>query len=169
MKSRITFLIYIFALSYSSVAGQTAKDIDMSYGRRENVYSVGEHLWMTPAYGADGQFCMMRIYGKRVSINTNFLDDNLDMDEVLKFINKLVPLETRGARTDYLGSSDLGGGVIWTRFNYDRVRLVFISTFRLDKLSKSLLDRPDEVLDFPIDKTALPDSSVEKHSNQTMT
>jgi hypothetical protein len=98
---------------------------------------------------------MMRVYPKRVSKDTNYLDDNLNMDELLKFINKLVPPESRGARTDYFGSSDLGGGVIWTRFNYDHVRFVFISTFRLDKLSKSLLDRPDEALDFPIDKTAL--------------
>lgn len=151
MKFMIALLICTFALSFSSVAGQTAKDIEASYGRRENVYSVGGQLWMTPTYGADGQLCMMRIYPKRVSIDTNYLDDKLDMDEVLKFINKLVPVETRGARKDSFGLSSLGGGIIWTSFEYDHVRFAFISTFRLDKLP----ERPDEAFDFQVDKTAL--------------
>jgi len=99
----------------------------------------------------------MRVYPKRVSADTNYLDDKVNMDEALKFINKLVPIETRGARRDGFGMSDLGGGVVWTGFRYEHIEFVFISTFRLDKLAKDLMDRPDEVLDFPIDDKALAD------------
>jgi hypothetical protein len=154
MKFRIALFVCAFAFGCGSVVSQTTKDIEASYGRPENVYSVGEHLWMTPAYGVDRQLCRMRVYPKRVSINTNYLDDKLDMDEVLKFIDKLAPVKTRGARKEFFGTSDLGGGVIWTRFNYDHVRFVFISTFRLDKLPERQPDRPDELIDFLIDEKA---------------
>ena len=154
MKHSVILLVGIFAVWWGSVAGQTSKDIEAKYGRRESVYSVGEKLWMTPAYGADGKLCMMRIYPKRVSFDTNYLDDNLDLNEALKFINVFVPIDTRGARKDSFGMSDLGGGVIWTHFGYDHVSFVFISTFKLDKLPERQLDKPDELLDFPIDEGA---------------
>jgi hypothetical protein len=89
---------------------------------------------MTPAYAADGQVCMMRLYPKLISSDSNYLDAKLEIDEVLEIINQLVPVGTRGARKGFFGISDLGGGVVWTHFNYARVAFTFISTFKLDKL-----------------------------------
>ena len=153
MKYSIKLVICIFALTCNCVYAQKAKDIEASFGQREKVYSVSTHLWMTPTYGADGRLCLMRVYPKRVSNNINYLDDKFDIDEALMFINSFAPLETRGARENGFGMSDLGGGVVWTRFNYDRIQFVFISTFRLDK--------PPEVqpsaVDFPIDETTVAD------------
>jgi hypothetical protein len=140
MKYSIALLVGIFALGLSSVAGQTAKDIEATYDRRENVYSVSEHLWMTPTYGADNQLCMMRLYPKLISPDTNYLDARLDLDEVLEFTDHLVPVDTSGARKDSFGISDLGRGVVWTHFNYDQVSFVFISTFKLDKVAERQAD-----------------------------
>jgi hypothetical protein len=155
MKYSFTLLVCVFALSSSFVSGQTAKEIEARYGQRENVYSIGEHLWMTPTYGADSRLCLMRLYPKLVSRDTNYPDAKLDLDEVLKFINQRFPVETRGVRNDSFGTSDLGGGVIWTRFNYDQVRFVFISTFRLEKLPLHESVLRGEAIDLEIDKTSL--------------
>jgi hypothetical protein len=166
MKSRTIILICIFVLSYSSVAGQTVKDIEAKYGQRENVYSVSEHLWMTPAYSADNQLCMIRLYPKLVSRDTNYLDAKLDLDEVLKFIDQVVPIDTRGSRKVGFGLSDLGGGVVWTHFSYDQVRFVFISTFRLDKFTEQKTKEANVGLDFPIDDAAMAEFRRE-HARET--
>jgi hypothetical protein len=158
MKYGIALLFCLFTLGSSSGTGQTAKDTSAKYGGRENVYSVSEHIWMTPTYGDNDQVCMMRLYPKLVSSDTNYLADKLDLDEALKFIGQLLPIETRGARKDLFGMSDLGGGVIWTSFNYDQVRFVFISTFKLDKDPKRQLNEANVGLDFPIDKAAVAES-----------
>jgi hypothetical protein len=156
MSFRIVTGIYILILSHTFAFGQTAKDLESSYGHRENVYSVSEHLWMTPRYDAGGQLCTMRVYPKLVDTDTNYLDAKFETEEALKFINRLLPVNTRGARKDGFGRSDLGGGVIWTNFRYDNIAFVFISTFHLDsRAAAELLNRPDEVLDFPIDEKAL--------------
>lgn len=164
MKNRILLVFCVVAIGFSAAAGQTARDIETKYGRSESVYSVSEHLWMTPVYSADGHLCMMRIYPKRISVSANYFDNKLDMNEVLNFINELLPLETRGARKHSFGMSDLGGGIVWTRFNYDHARLVFISTFSLNKLPDRQVDKGYELLDFPIDETAL----AEFRRNETM-
>jgi hypothetical protein len=151
MKNKISLVACVLAIAFSSVAGQTAREIRTKYGRSESVYSVSEHLWMTPAYGANGRLCMMRLYPKRISVDANYFDDKLEMNEVLGFINELFPSNTRGARKDSFGTSDVGGGIIWTRFNYDRVRFVFISSFSLVKAPEP---KDYVLLDFPIDETA---------------
>ncbi|HYX29558.1 MAG TPA: hypothetical protein VE863_13410 [Pyrinomonadaceae bacterium] len=156
MTFRIVTAIYILVLSYTFALGQTAKDLETSYGHRENVYSVSEHLWMTPSYGADGEVCMMRVYPKLVDSGTNYPDAKFETEEALKFINRLVPVSTRGARKDGFGMSMLGGGISQTSFSYDNISFVFVSTFHLDKKAAAdLLDRPDEVIDFPIDEKAV--------------
>ena len=156
MKFRIVTAISILLLSYTFAFGQTAKDLEMSYGHRENVYTVSEHLWMTPSYGADGQLCMMRVYPKLVDSGTSYPDAKFEMEEALKFINRLMPVSTRGARKDSFGVSMLGGGIAQTSFSYDFISFVFVSTFHLDsRTAADLLNRPDEVIDFPIDEKAL--------------
>ena len=97
----------------------------------------------------------MRVYPKLVDSATNYPDAKLETEEALKFINRLMPVSTRGARKDGFGMSMLGGGVAQTSFSYDFISFVFVSTFHFDsRAAADLLNRPDEVFDFPIDEKA---------------
>ena len=151
---RIALITIILALSCTCVVAQDSREIETKYGERANVYSVSERLWMTPSYDSQGQLCMMRVYPRVVSHDTNYLDPNLDVNEALKFINELFPVNTRGRRRDGFGLSDLGGGIVWTRFEYEHVHFVFISSFRL-ALPKQETAGNKVRLDFPIDEAAL--------------
>ena len=154
MKIRITLITAVVALSCIFVNGQNLQEVERTYRKQADVYLVGQRLWMTPSYSEDGQVCMMRVYPKTISKNDNYLDPNLDIDEALSFINLLFPVSTRGRRADGFGLSDLGGGVIWTRFDYDNVRLVFISTFDRTNLS-TLKDKVEQVDFGPVDEAAI--------------
>jgi len=133
----ILMVIATFALCANAAFGQSASEIESKYGKPANVYSVSERVWMTPAYDAEGQVCFMRLYPKRISTNTNYLDDTLAMGEVLKVIDELIPVGSRGARKDAFGMTNTGGGVAWTHFDYDHVTFTFVSSFRLDKIPES--------------------------------
>ncbi len=148
---RSALLTVVFSLSFISVHAQDSREIQQKYGRRENVYSVSEKLWMTPSYDKDGQVCSMRLFPKLVSETTNYLDAKLNIDEALKFINQLFPVTARGSRSSGFGMCNLGGHVIWTTFAYEHVRFVFISTFQLTKMP----ERGENIrLDFPADDEA---------------
>jgi hypothetical protein len=111
---------------------------------------------MTPSYDRDGQVCMMRVYPKVVSRNIDYPGAELDINEALKFLNGLFPVNTRGRRRDGFGLSDLGGGIIWTKFEYEHVHFVFISTFSLTKKADGTIDMGEPVdLDLPIDEAAV--------------
>lgn len=151
MRSKVIMAALVVLFHTHISFGQTAADVEMRYGKPETVYSVSEHLWMTPAYAADGQVCLMRFYPKSIAPRVNYLNDWLDMDEVLMIINELIPLKARGSRKDSFGMSSTGGGAVWTNFEYDRVTFTFSSSFRLDKSLDfpsgefSLLDRPSDL------------------------
>lgn len=48
MRNKVIFAAFVFLLHANSNFGQTSSDIEMKFGKPENVYSVSEHLWMTP-------------------------------------------------------------------------------------------------------------------------
>lgn len=158
MKIKSALVLSILVLCCAGVQGQSLYDIESKYGKRVNVYSVSEKLWMSPTYDRQGQMCLMRVFAKTVSETTNYHDPYLDIDETLRFINELVPVHTRGRREDGAGMSDLGGGIIWTRFNFERVRFVFISSFRLTKLPEKNSEPPVLLDDFPVDEAAIAES-----------
>jgi hypothetical protein len=150
MKIRISLLASILVLGCALVQAQSSYDIETRYGKRVNVYSVSENLWMSPSYDSQGQVCLMRVFPKAVSESTNYHDPYLNMDETLRFINEVFPVYTRGRREPGTGMTELGGGVAWTRFKYEHVKFVFLSSFRLTKLP----EKSDEnfLLDFPADE-----------------
>ena len=132
----ILMVIAALAICASSAFGQSVSDIESKYGKAVkagNVYSLSEHVWMAPAYDAEGQVCLMRLYPKPISPNTTYLADRLVMDEVLKVIDELIPVSTRGARKAPFGVTATGGGDAWTYYIYDRVTFTFIGSFRFAK------------------------------------
>ena len=154
MKFRIAIVASVLMLGCTGGYAQSSYDIEARYGKGGDVYSVSERLWMTPTYDSQGQVCRMRVYPKTVSQNVNYLDSNLDINESLTFINELFPVSTRGRRSKGFGLSDLGGGIAWTRFNYEHVHFVFISSFRFTKLPE-LEAENSVILDLPEDEAAV--------------
>lgn len=136
MITKVLLTVLLFLPGLNTVTGQTAEGIETKYGKPENVYSVSEHIWMTPTYNADGQVCMMRLYPKLISSDTNYLDAKFEIDEVLKALNQVVPVDMRGRRRGLFGISDVSGGIVWTHFNFDRVAFTFISAFGLNELHR---------------------------------
>lgn len=154
MKIRLTLIAAILPMICFLVKAQTSKEIERTYRKQPDVYLVSEGLWMTPSYSANGQVCMMRVYPRTISKNTNYLGPYLDINETLNFINTLFPVNTRGRRESGFGMSDLGGGVIWTSFNYDNVQFVFISTFDKTNLVEKVAK--GEQMDLgPVDEAAI--------------
>ena len=155
MKSNIVFAAFALAIGFATAIGQTKREIESKYGpSSDGVYAPSAHIQMKPAYAADGQICFVRLYPKPLTPGTNSADESLLMDEVLNFIDDLVPKGTRGARKDFFGMSDLGGGAIRTHFNYDRVTFTFVSFYRMDKLPAWPAGEA-LALDFDIDEKAI--------------
>jgi len=84
---------------------------------------------MTPEYAADGQFCRMRFYPKRISRNTNYGAHDLPFNELRGVLNELVPLETRGTKKQSFGATATGAGAAWTTYDYENVTFDFVSFF----------------------------------------
>lgn len=152
MKIRFALIMGLVALSSVAVNAQDAKEIERTYRKQENVYQVDEELWMTPSYSEDGQVCMMRIVPRTISHNTNYLDRYVNVDAALKFLTRTFPINMRGPRKGAFGMSDIGGGVIWTKFEFENVQFVFVSSYDKSKMdfSKAKSEISGIGLDFPI-------------------
>jgi hypothetical protein len=128
MKSGI--LMAILLACFMSVHGQTVTDIEKTYGQREQVYSVSQHIWMTPEYAPDGQVCRMRLYPKRVDESANYVGAGLQYGELRDLLNSLVPLDMRGMKSKLnFGSTATGGPAVWTTYSYERVTFTFTGAF----------------------------------------
>jgi hypothetical protein len=99
---KVELAVIILTLSATLALGQTAKDIETKFGEPTNAYSVSEHIWMTPEYGADGQVCQMRFYPKRIGPNIDFLSTHLRFDQLTAILNRLVPPNIRGIKIQAL-------------------------------------------------------------------
>ena len=154
MKLRLTLIAAILPMICILADAQTSKEIERTYRKQTDIYLVNQFLWMTPSYSENGQVCMMRVYPRAISKNTNYLDPYLDINETLSFINTLFPVNARGRRESGFGMSDIGGGVIWTSFNYDNVQFVFVSSF--DKTNLVANMAKGEQMDFgSVDEAAI--------------
>jgi hypothetical protein len=122
----------IFMLYANSAFGQTASDIEMKYGKPVMAYAVSEHIWMTPEYAVDGQVCQMRLYPRRIAVDTNYFSRSLPFEELKGVLNQLVPLNTRGTKKESFGISATGGGAAWTTYPYEKVTFIFTSSFKVD-------------------------------------
>lgn len=116
MKIKVT--VAVFMLCLNSAFGQSAAEIKVKYGKAVKVYSVSEHIWMTPEYAVDGQVCRMRLYPKRHAGDTNYLSQKLPFEELREVLNRLIPIHKRGAKEPGFGATATGGPAAWTTFAY---------------------------------------------------
>jgi hypothetical protein len=124
-------IIAALTLYANAAFGQTASDIKTKYGKPLNVYSVSEHIWMTPEFDAEGQICMARPYPKRISAYSNYYFNRLPSDELKDVLNQLVPPSARGAKeykSDF-ALSELGGGIERTTYPFEKVTFTFLLSF----------------------------------------
>lgn len=128
-------LLLVFS---SLVFGQTAAQIREKFGDPIESYAVSEHIWMTPAYTADGQVCEMRLYPRRVSETTNYLESNLDRRELIEVIDQFAPLSERGAKTVVFGLTSMGGGIAKSLYFSDAISITFLRSaiFYFDPIDK---------------------------------
>lgn len=127
MRTKITGVIFMLCLN--SAFGQSVVDIKMKYGKPVDVYTISEHIWMTPEYAVDGQVCRMQLYPKRIGGDTNYLLQKLPFEELRESLNVLVPIDKRGAKKAGFGATATGGPAAWTTFAYEKVTFTFVSSF----------------------------------------
>ena len=144
---RVEFAIFFLVLFVSSASGQKASDIEKEYGIPTQVYSLSEHIWMTPEYGIDGQICRARLYPKRISSKSDYLSKELPFEELRAALNRLVPPAQRGSAKEFFGNTELGGGVGWTTYPYENVSIVFIFTAKVDPQVLKQIESPT----FPVE------------------
>jgi hypothetical protein len=172
--TRTTLILLVFLVGAHHGYAQTATDLEAKYGKAVDGYSVSEHIWMKPEYAADGQVCRMRLSSKRVDTKTHSDSTKLPFNELRNVLNDLVPLETRGARKQGFGATNLGGGTAWTEYEYENVLFTFVSFFRLTSNPKLnpqefvLLDSNAEPTPEPV-KHLTPDKDDFANSESTRT
>lgn len=126
MRIKFIFFVILSLSSLNASFGQTVSEIEKTFGKPTNAYSVSEHIWLTPEYSADGQICRATLYHKRLSAEVNYVSTSyMPMWELLEVFNNLVPLDKRGARKEYFGSTQTSASMAWTTFAYEKV------TFRI--------------------------------------
>jgi hypothetical protein len=117
-----------------SAFGQSRAEIEEKFGQPVNAYSVGERIWMSPEYASDGQVCRMTFYPKRFSSTTQYLFHRLPFDEFRRVIDVVVPVALRGAQKEPFpnGIWNIGGGIAWTDFVYERVTISYVMSARIN-------------------------------------
>jgi hypothetical protein len=124
---RTKLALIIFLLSVTSALGQTVSDFELKYGKPAPVYSVSEHIWMTPEYAGDGQVCRITLFPKHVSGNSTYIGVTLQFWELQNLLNSLVPPNKRGLKTTLnFGATATGGPAAWTTYPYEKVTFTFI-------------------------------------------
>ena len=155
MRNNLMLLGVLLLFNSNASVGQTASDIEMRYGKPTYAYSVSENVWMTPEYSVDGQVCRMRLYPKRISGDTNYVSGQLPFEDFRRAVDQIVPPNKRGAKREpFDGGYTTGGGAMWAIFTYEKVRITYAASFRVDPnawkdrkefiFSEELLSLPEE-------------------------
>ena len=127
-----TLLLLILMVSAVPVASQTVSEIEEKYGKPTLAYSVSENIWMTPDFAADGQVCRMRFHPKRFDRKAVKLGGHLVFSELKSVLNQIVPPLLRGSRKTSFGISNVGGGIVNTEYEYEKVTFTFGYSLRID-------------------------------------
>lgn len=126
---RYKFAVVIVLICSGSVTGQTASEFEMKYGKPVITYLVSEHIWMTPEYTSDGQVCLMRLHPRHFAPNTNYVSPSLPFQELMRVLNRLVPVQIRGSKKEPFDVGAAGGKVEWMTYAYEKVQFTFVSPF----------------------------------------
>ncbi len=134
MKVIAKLAIVMTVFNLVSAFGQSRAEIEAKFGQPVKAYQVGDRIWMSPTYASDGQVCRMTFYPRRFSSTTTYLINQLSFDEFRSVIDTIVPVATRGAKKEPFGNGgwNIGGGVGWVDFVYERVTISYFTSARFD-------------------------------------
>ncbi|MGH9877714.1 MAG: hypothetical protein ACRD5H_08755 [Nitrososphaerales archaeon] len=86
---------------------------------------------MSARYSIDEQVCEMKLYPKRTSNNTVYLNNIIPLWEMKKVLEEIVPSSLRGK--EYLsGLTWVGGGIATTMYIYENVTIDFRSSVKFE-------------------------------------
>lgn len=147
MRVRAIVLV-ILGISAIPTFAQTVSEVERRYGKPVSVYSISEHIWMTPDYDARGQVCRMRLYPRRLGLKIDYLGSQILFPELNDVLNEMVPPHIRGSKKGGFGLTSSGGGTAWTTYAYENVTFAFIFSYQLDpdiskKAEAAVLTGPD--------------------------
>ncbi len=128
MNKRITLTFSMIVLFVIMSFGQNGDWIKEKFGQPVKVYSVSEHIWMTPEYTKDGQVCTMRLFSKHISSKTIDLTDQLDVTELRQVLNEIIP-DTINKRGQF-GFTSFAGRTFQHNVNYENVIIYFLAPLR---------------------------------------
>ncbi|MDX6614846.1 MAG: hypothetical protein QOD75_4032 [Blastocatellia bacterium] len=154
MRNKLVFVVAILMNCFliSTAFGQTASELEGKYGKPIMAYPVSENIWMTPEFTEDGQICYARLYPKRISFDTNYLGNEMQLWELKDVLDQLAPPPTRGKKTNFFGGSFLLGQLAETRFWYDKVTFTFLSSLKKASPTKKELEptlKADDIFSDP--------------------
>jgi hypothetical protein len=141
VKFRVTVLGLLLGALSSAAHAQTLSDLEKRYGAPVRAYSASEHIWVTPEFGDDGQLCMARLYPKQIDAGNNYLWDSLPLWEVKEVLDQLAPANVRGKKKGDRGFFFIGG-VVFSGFDYENVRIDFTSTSPSRKPNRAVRAAP---------------------------
>ena len=151
MKNQTAYILCALALCVSPAFGQTRQEIENKFGKPTQIYSVDDHIWMSPEFTSDGQVCQMTLYPKRVLERSTYLG-GLPAWELKRTLDKIAPSSERGM--ELLGGLTWVGGVATTINAYENINIVSLSPFHVEyiKLSKepSTTEQKDESVDIDL-------------------
>ena len=132
MRRVAKLAVVVTVFNVVSALGQSRAEIEAKYGQPANAYTVSERIWMSPEYAPDGQVCRMTFYPRRFSSTTKYLTNQLPFDEFSRVIDLIVPIAKRGAQKEPFGNGmwNIGGGIRWANFVYERVTISYVAAFR---------------------------------------
>lgn len=132
MRIKFIFFVVLFLNALNHSVGQTVSEIEKTFGKSTNAYSVSEYIWMTPDFAVDGQVCRMRLYPKRISGNDNTVSSQLPFDDFRRIVDQIIPLDKRGSKSEPFIGGGTGGGVVWDTFKYEKVKITYSAHFTID-------------------------------------
>lgn len=131
MRAVNLFVIACISILSASALAQTETDFDRKYTKIVS-FEVRPNIQMRAEFGSDGQVVSVTLMSNRVSVKekTTFVgNQSLDVDEVEKIFEEIVPAQFRAAEVESPGS---GGtrGMAWRRFTQGAVRVNLITSLR---------------------------------------
>lgn len=131
MKIKFIFFLVLCWATLNTSFGQTATETEKYYNEATFAVSFNEHFKMAPEFTDYGQYCRVKLFP--ILGNINYAHGKLLFDDFRSVVDQIVPLKERGAKSEPFDKLwTIGGGVMYSTFTYEKVRITYSASFKLD-------------------------------------